>query len=451
MALVVRGGTVVSGGRSQRADVLVEGGTVVAVGEVGAPGAADVDAGGCFVLPGGVDPHTHVFGAVESDTVSALCGGTTTLVSFADEPAEPGETPADAVRRLLADEVPRSAVDIGIHAVVWEPEAYRPGDLAAAAELGVTSVKLWLAYRDLGIQIGDERAYAVMREAAREGVLVLAHCENGDLAEALKEEHRREGRVSLRYHAQARPVALEREAVHRFLAIAGLAGAEAYVVHVTAPAPLAEIEAARARGQRVHAEVCTTHLVYTDAVYEGPDPLRFVLTPPLRTQSERDALWESLAAGSLEVLASDHSHVPLVPDKVEAGDDFTKVPYGVSGVEARLALAWSLGVERGLLTPERLVEVACEAPARIFGLAPRKGSIRPGADADLVVWDPAVRWTIGVDTLHDGVDHTPFEGMAVQGRPRFVVAGGEVAVAEGRYLGRSRPARFLSRPRLGGR
>lgn len=447
MRLVVRGGTVVSGGRSMRADVLVDDGTIAAIGAVDPSGATVVDAAGCYVLPGGVDPHTHVFGAVETDTVSALCGGTTTLVSFADEPAAVGETPAEAVRRLLADEIPRSAVDLGIHAVIWEPAGYRRGDLAAAADLGVTSVKLWLAYRDLGIQVDDDQAYAVMREAADEGVLVLAHCENGDLAEAIRDEHRRNARLSLRYHATARPVELETEAVHRFLTIAGLTGAEAYVVHVTAPAPLAEIEAARARGQTAYAEVCTTHLVYTESVYEGPEPLRFVLTPPLRGQADRDELWESLAAGSLDVLASDHSHVPLVPDKVAAGDDFTKVPYGVSGVEARLALAWSLGVERGLLTPERLVEAACEGPARIFGLAPRKGSIQVGADADLVIWDPALRWTIGVDTLHDGIDHTPFEGIAVNGRARFVLAGGEVVVEEGRYLGRSRPATFLPRAR----
>lgn len=426
--------------------MLVDDGVVVAVGAIDAGEATVVDAAGCYVLPGGVDPHTHVFGAIETDTVSALCGGTTTVLSFADEPPEAGEPPAEAVRRLLADEVPRSAVDLGIHSVIWEPAAYRPGDLAAARALGVTSVKLWLAYRDLGIQIDDDQAYAVMREAAREGVLVLAHCENGDLAEALKAEHVAAGRTGLRYHAQARPIALESEAVARFLRIAALAGADPYVVHVTALEPLAEIEAARARGQRVHAEVCTTHLVYTDAVYEGPDPLRFVLTPPLRPAADRDGLWEALGSGTLDVLASDHGHVPLDPDKLAAGDDFTKVPYGVSGVEARMALTLSLGVGRGLLSMERAVEALCEAPARIFGLLPRKGLIAPGADADIVVWDPAARWTISPGTLHDGIDHTPFDGIEVSGAARFVIAGGEVCVEERSFLGRSRPARFLARP-----
>jgi dihydropyrimidinase len=447
MRLLVAGGTVVAGGRRRRADVLVEDGLIAAVGEgLDAAGADELDASGCLVLPGGVDVHAHVFGAVETDTVSALCGGTTTVVSFLDEPAFEGETPVQATRRVIADELPRSACDLGAHAVIWEPGRYRAGDLAAAAELGVTSVKLWLAYLDLGIMIDDARAYEVSREAADAGVLVQAHCENGPLVEELRAAWVAAGRTGLREHARARPVELEREAVHRFLTIAGLAGADAYVVHVTGREPLDEIHRARARGQTAFAEVCGHHLAFDAAVYdEAPDPLPFMMTPPLRTAADHEHLWTSLADGALEVLSSDHGQ-PTLAAKVAAGDDFTKVPYGLPGLETRLAIGFTLGVEPGRLDAERLVEAASEAPARIFGLHPRKGSLERGADADVVVWDSSDRWTASTATLHDGLDYTPYEGMELTGRPRFVVAGGELLVEEGRFLGRTRPAEFQRRP-----
>ena len=441
---LVVGGTLVSATSRRRADVLIEDGAVVAVGEVDGAGATIVEADGCLVLPGGVDAHTHVFGAVATDTVSALCGGTTAAISFVD--AEPGETPAEAAKRTLEEELPASAIDVGFHAVIWEPAAYRTGDLAAVAELGVTSVKLWLAYRELGIMADDAQAFAVMREAAAEGLLVQAHCENGALLDAIRDELVRDGRTELRYHAASRPIALEAEAVHRFLAIAELTDADAYVVHVSGRAPLEEIESARRRGRRAYAEVCPHHLALTDDVYAGPEPARYLMTPPLRTEADRAELWRALAGGALDVYASDHSHLRLA-DKLRGGDDLTQVAFGLAGIEARLPIGFTLGVEAALISVERLVEVACEAPARIFGLYPRKGALLPGSDADLVVWDPSARWTIRSESLHDGLDYTPYEGIEARGRPRFVLAGGEVVVEEGRYLGRESRASFLPRPR----
>lgn len=445
--LRVAGGTIVSPRGSLRADVLCEGGRIAAVGNVTTAAERVVDASGCLVLPGGVDPHVHVFGAVEEDTRSALCGGTTTVVSFLDEPATPGETPAQALRRIQANELPRSFVDLACHAVIWEPDRYRPGDLAALAEVGVTSVKLWLAYRELGIMIGDDQALEVMREAASCGVLVLAHCENGPLVDALRERFVAEGRTALRWHAEARPIALEAEAVHRFLVIAGLAGADAYVVHVTGRASLEEIVRARRRGQTVGAEACSHHLVFSDDVYDRDDPVRFIMTPPLRGQGDRAGLWQGLVDGSIDTLASDHSHLRLDRDKRPGGNDFTRVPYGLPGIETRLVLGYTLGVEHGLISIERLVDLACEAPAKAFGLFPRKGTVAPGADADLVVWDPQATWTLTQDALHDALDYTPYEGIEVRGRPRAVVAAGEVVVEDGNFLGRSTPARYLARTR----
>ncbi len=443
--MLIAGGTVVSDGASVPADVLVNDGKIVAIGAIDSSADEVLDAGGCLVLPGAVDAHTHIFGRAYEDGVAALCGGTTTALSFTE--AEPGESPAAAARRLIDDELPGLPIDVGIHGVIWEPDNYRPGDLRELAELGVTSVKVWLAYRELGIMADDDQAYRVILEAAREGVVVQGHCENGGVIDALIDELRRQSRLGLRELPAARPIATESEAVHRLLVLAELAGAESYVVHLTSRRALEEVQRARQRRQPVGAEVCAHHLVLDDSVYETPEALRYVMAPPLRPRAEPDALWAALADGRIDVYASDHSHERLHPDKTAAGDDLTLVPYGVPGIELRLALGFTFGVQRGRLSAERLVEVACTAPARAFGLFPRKGTVRPGADADLVVWDSAQRWVPGPETRHDGLDYSPYDGMALQGGPRMVIAGGELVVQERQFLGRDQPGQYLPRPR----
>jgi dihydropyrimidinase len=441
--LLVEGGTVVSGSGSFRADVLVLDGRIAEIGDVGArAGIPRLDAGGCLVLPGGVDVHAHVFGRIEADTRSALHGGTTSLLSFIAH--EPAEHPAETARRAIADEIPRSAIDLGIHGVIWEPEAYRAGDLRRLTDLGVTSVKLWLAYRELGIMADDAQIYAVMREAAVEGVTVQAHCENGYLVDALRDEFVADGRTALRHHAAARPVGLEEEAVHRFLAVARLAGPDAYVVHVSSAAAVDQIERARGSGQTVFAEACSHHLTFDESAYERPDACRYVMTPPLRSEGDRRATWKALARGRINVYASDHGHLTLA-EKLAGGEDFTGIEPGVPGVEARLAVGFTFGVDAGLISKERLIAAACTEPARIFGLYPRKGAVVPGADGDLVVWDTHVRRTLGTDALHDGLDYTPYEGVEVHGAPRAVIVAGEVAIDEGREVERERSPRYLGR------
>jgi dihydropyrimidinase len=446
--VLISGGCVVTDGVRAWADVLLRDGRVEAVGApdaLDARGARTLPADGCLVLPGAVDPHTHVFGAAEADGIAALCGGTTTALVFVD--AEPGDTPAQATQRGIERELPESPIDLGFHGVIWEPAAYRSGDLAALAEAGVTSVKLWLAYRELGIMADDEQVHAIMTEAAAEGILVMAHCENGPLVAALVDRLRAAGRTALSEHGRARPIALEAEAVHRFLVIAGLTGADAYVVHVSGAAPLQEIRRARERGQRVFAETCAHHLVLDDSVYAGPDPIRYMVTPPLRSRGEADSLWTALADGEIDTFASDHGHVPLDPDKLAAAGDVTGVPYGLPSIQWRLMLGYTFGVRAGRLSIERLVEAACAAPAKAFGLFPRKGTLAPGADAEVVIWDPERRTVVGPESRRDGVDYSPYDGLELTGAPRAVLAGGELVVQAGEYLGRTRPAAFLSRPR----
>jgi len=440
MAIAVVGGTVVGPDGSARADVLVEDGRIVEVGSVDRSGAEVIDAAGCLVLPGAVDVHTHPFGSLRDDSRSALCGGTTAALAFVD--ALPGERPAEAARRTLADEMPESHIDLAFHAVIWEPAAYRHGDLAEAAALGVGSVKLWLAYIELGIMADDDVALAVMQEAAELGVVVLAHCENGRAVDLLTRQRVAAGELGLASLPASRPIELEAECVHRFLVLAGLAGATPYVVHVTGEAPLDEIRAARRRGQTVHAEVCPHHLLFERSHHEGPDALRWVMTPPLREASDRAALLAGLRSGDVTTYASDHCHLRLDRDKVPLKDDFTKVPTGLPGIGARLPLGFALDGDDPLAV-ERLVDAACTQPARIFGLHPRKGVLAPGSDADVVIWDPSAATRLTIEAMNDGLDWTPYEGIEVPGRVRDVLARGERVVVDGRWVGEEHRGEYL--------
>ena len=441
MPTVIAGGTVVGPDGSVRADVLVEDGVVTEVGSVDRSAADVIDASGCLVLPGAVDVHTHPFGGVRDDTRSALCGGTTTALAFVD--ALPGERPAEAARRTLADEMPESHIDLAFHAVIWEPEAYRPGDLAAAAALGIGSVKLWLAYVELGIMADDDVALRVMQEAAELGIVALAHCENGRAVDLLTRQCVAEGRLGIESLPASRPIELEAECVHRFLVLAGIAGATPYVVHVTGRAPLEEILASRRRGQTVHAEVCPHHLLFERSHHEGPDALRYVMTPPLRTTADRAALLDGLRTGDVTTYASDHCHLRLDRDKVPVQDDFTKIPTGLPGIGARLPLGFALGGAGAPLAVERLVDAACTQPARIFGLYPRKGIVAPGSDADIVVWDLSAPTRLTLELMNDGLDWTPYDGIEVPGRVRDVLARGARVVEDGRWTGDEHRGEYL--------
>jgi dihydropyrimidinase len=434
------GGTLVRPEGSAPGDVLIRDGVIAAVGQIDRSGAEVVDASGCLVLPGGVDVHTHIFGAVAADTRSALCGGTTTVLAFVD--AEPGERPAEAARRTIADELPEARVDVALHAVIWEPLAYRPGDMREAAELGVGSVKLWLAYIELGIMADDDVAFAVMQEAAALGMVVLAHCENGRVIDALTRGLVAAGELGLASLPRSRPIALEAECVNRFLVMAELAGATPYVVHVTGRRPLEAIAAARDRGQTVHAEACPHHLLFDESHHGGADSVRYVMTPPLRSPADQAALRAALAHGALDTYASDHCHLRLDRDKLPVLGDFSQVPTGLPGIAARLPLGLALAAGEGL-TGERLVDAACAAPARIFGLYPQKGAIAPGSDGDVVVWDPAAPTRLTLEAMGDGLDWTPYDGIEVPERLRHVLARRNRVVEDGRFIGGEHRGAYL--------
>jgi dihydropyrimidinase len=420
--------------------VLIADGTITAVGEVDRDGADVVDAAGCLVLPGGIDVHTHVFGNIRDDTRSALIGGTTSALAFVD--AVPGERPAQAAERTLADEMPDAMIDLAFHAVIWEPLAYRRGHLREAAALGVGSVKLWLAYIELGIMADDDVALDVLQEAAELDMVALAHCENGRAIDLLTRQLVERGELGMESLPGSRPIQLESECVHRFLVLARLAGARAYVVHVTGAEPLDEITRARAAGQDVHGEVCVHHLLFDRRDHCGPHALRYVMTPPLREAADRAALLEGLRSGAISTYASDHCHLRMDRDKLPVAGDFTRVPTGLPGIGARLPVGFALG-GHDPLAPQQLVAAACERPARIFGLYPRKGVIAEGADADVVVWDPSQPSTLTLAALGDGLDWSPYDGFPLPGSIRHVLARGERAVEDGRFVGDDHRGEYL--------
>ncbi len=449
MDIVIRNGTLITLGGIFSADVGIVGERIVVLGEE-LHGKMELDATGCYVLPGGIDPHVHlqmpVGNYVSSDdfasgTVAAALGGTTTVIDFVEP--EPGEPLLDALEKRRAEADGRVAVDYGLHMTIPTWHAAHPEALDTLSEVvaaGVPSFKLYLAYE--GLRLDDPQLYRVMKAIAGVGGLPIIHCENGPLCETLRAQAVAQGNTTPIYHALTRPPRQEAEAVSRAIDLAALAGSPLYVVHVSCEESMLRIQAARVRGEPVYGETCPQYLLLNGMALDLPDGERLVCSPPLRTEEDNEALWGGLAFEDLDVLATDHC--PFTAAEKSGHADFTTIPGGLPSIEARLSLAYHFG-QRHWMTLERWVEVCCTNPARIFGLR-RKGQIAPGFDADLVLFDPA-RWvTIQAGrTLHEQVDWSPYEGMTVQGWPRDVLSRGRVIVCDGEFVGEQGWGRFVLR------
>jgi dihydropyrimidinase len=449
MDLVIRNGTLITPSGIFPADVGIVGEHIVALGEE-LHGAVELDAEGCYLLPGAIDPHVHlqmpVGNYVSSDdftsgTVAAALGGTTTVIDFVEP--EPGESLLDALEKRRAEADGRVAVDYGLHMTIPTWHAAHPEALDALPEVvaaSVPSFKLYLAYE--GLRLDDVQLYRVMKAIAGVDGLPIIHCENGPLCETLRAQAVAQGNTTPIYHALTRPPRQEAEAVSRAIDVAALAGSPLYVVHVSCEESMLRIQTARARGEDVYGETCPQYLLLNGMALDLPDGERLVCSPPLRTEEDNEALWGGLAFEDLDVLATDHC--PFTPAEKSGHADFTTIPGGLPSIEARLSLAYHFGW-RHWMTLERWVEVCCTNPARIFGLH-RKGHIAPGFDADLVIFDPA-RWvTIQAGrTLHEQVDWSPYEGMVVQGWPRDVLSRGRLIVRDGEFVGQVGWGRFVSR------
>ena len=454
MRTLVRGGTLVTATGSSEADLLIDGETIAAIeARIETPVERAIDASGRLVLPGGVDAHTHLDMPLddgvraaddfESGTIAAAVGGTTSIVDYATQ-SRGGSLRAafDDWMRMASG---RAVVDFGFHMIVCD---YRPtieAEMDALVAEGVTSFKLFMAYPGR-LMLDDGAIFRALLRSRDNGSLVCVHAENGPVIEVLVERARAAGRTAPVEHARTRPARAEAEATHRACALAEMAGAPVFVVHLSSAEALEEVERARERGVEVHAETCPQYLFLSEERYEEPDftGARFVMSPPLRAAAGQEALWRGLARGSLETVATDHCPFCLA-DKRRGAEDFSRIPNGAPGIEHRMTLLWDGGVRAGRLSPSRFVEVTATAPARIFGLYPRKGTLAVGSDADLVIWDPERRTTISAATHRMRVDYDPYEGRAVVGGPETVFARGAVIVEQGRFVGRPGAGRFLRR------
>ena len=449
MRILVRNGTVVTPAGTVAADVLTDGELIAAVAPALAADAdRTFDATGRYVIPGGIDVHTHLdmpYGAFttsddfESGTVAAAFGGTTTIVDFAVQ--DRGASLHRAVETWKAKARGKAAVDYGLHVIVTDLTGDGEREMDELVEGGVTSFKLFTAYPGR-LMVDDAAIFRALLRSAANGATVMVHAENGGVIEVLQQRALAAGRTEPMQHALTRPPLAEAEAAHRVIALAELAGAPVYIVHVSAAETVEELASARARGVPVHGETCPQYLLLTDRCYEE-DGARYVMSPPLRDARAQERLWRALVSGELEAVATDHCPFTLAQKHVHA--EFTKIPGGAPGIEHRMSLLFDGGVAGGRFTVERFVELTSSGPARLFGLWPRKGAIAPGSDADLVVWNAGQERVISARTHHMRVDYDPYEGRTVKGVAELVLSRGRPVVESGAFTGRAGAGTFLPR------
>jgi len=451
MSTVIRGGTIVTADLSYKADVLIEGGRIVAIGE-GLVGDEVLDASGCYVMPGGIDPHTHLempfmgtYSAddFESGTRAALAGGTTMVVDFALP--SPGQGLMDALK-MWDNKSHRAHCDYSYHmAVTWWGEQVFD-EMEEVVRRGITSFKHFMAYKG-SLMVNDDEMFSSFRRVGDLGGVALVHAENGDVVAELSARLLAEGNVGPEGHAYSRPPQVEGEATNRAIMIADMAGVPLYVVHTSCEDSHEAIRRARAQGKRVWGEPLIQHLVLDESEYFNPDwdhAARRVMSPPFRNKLHQDSLWAGLQSGSLSCVATDHCAFTTAQKRTGIGD-FTRIPNGTGGLEDRMPVLWTHGVGTGRLTPSEFVAVTSTNIAKILNMYPKKGAVLVGSDADLVVWDPKAEKTISAGTQQSSIDYNVFEGIKVTGLPRFTLTRGVVAVTEGKVESREGHGEFVAR------
>jgi dihydropyrimidinase len=453
MKILIKNGTVVTPEISRITDVLTQDGAVSSVVTDLPANDADriINATGMFVLPGGVDPHVHMHlpspaGFSSDDFLSgsraALFGGTTTLIDFVTP--EKGEPLPLALEKRMR-EAECSLTDYAFHVSPVEWRESIPDEIMECIRLGVTSFKVYMAYKQT-VGLGDEDLLRVMKAVGKAGGTVTVHCEEGDEIERLRDRFILDGHTLPLYHLLSRPSRLESSAVKKAIGLAAEAECPLYIVHVSTAESLEHIREARSRSQTVYAETCPQYLLLDNSKYTGPfeHTSPYVISPPLRTEADSDALWHALADGTLNTVGTDHC--PYTAEQKRAGlEDFRRIPGGAGGVEHRLALLYTFGILTGRLNFNQLVNLYSSEPARIFGIYPRKGDISAGSDADIVIWNPEPAGIISAESHHMNCDINIYEGMAVRGSPEYVIKGGEVVVEKGEMTGHERRGNYLLR------
>ena len=458
--LVIRGGEVVTAADTFRADVGIRGGRIVAVAAKLEGGAREIDASGLMVMPGGIDSHVHLaqpaFGGpkmadgFESGTRSAIAGGNTTLIPFALQPR--GASLRTSVVNYHAEAEGQSYCDYGFHLIISDPTPSVLGqELPALVADGYTSFKVFMTYDDL--VLNDRQLLEVFECARGCGALVMVHCEGYDAIKFMTERLERAGKTAPYYHSVSRPESVEREATHRAISHGELLDTPIMIVHVSGREPMEQIRWAQQKGLKVYGETCTQYISLTAEDMKGlnmdESGGKYVCSPPPRDRASWDAIWEGIRTGVFQTFSSDHC--PFFFEGSEgktnpkARTSFRWVPNGIPGVEARLPILFSKGVNEGRITANQFVALTSTNHAKIYGLYPQKGSIAPGFDADIVLWDPNRRETIRQEIQHHGADYTPYEGLAVTGWPVMTILRGKVVAEEGKILGEKGDGRFLKR------
>jgi len=452
---IIRNGSVVTATDTYLADIAITNGKIAAIGKaLPTQNSSHVlDAAGKLVLPGGIDVHTHLdmpFGGTtsaddfETGTRAAAFGGTTTLIDFAIQ--YKGQPLRQAFDTWMSKASNKAVCDYAFHCIVTDVSGGQLSEMNDLVHEGVTSFKLFMAYPGV-FMLDDGSIFKALQTTAKNGGMVCMHAENGSAIDVIVQQALAEGKRAPKYHALTRPTTAEAEATARAIALAEMAGAPIYIVHLSCNDALEKVREARDRGLPVYAETCPQYLYLSIENFDAPgfEGAKYVFTPPLREKWHQEKLWNGLKCDHLQVVSTDHCPFCFKEQKEMGRDDFTKIPNGGPGVEHRMSLIYSGGVASGRFSANRFVELVSTAPAKLFGLYPRKGTIAVGGDADLVIFDPKRKHTISAKTHHMRVDYSMFEGIQVTGMPDIVLSRGKVVVDGDKFLGRAGQGEFLKR------
>jgi dihydropyrimidinase len=454
VSILIKNGTIVTASDFYAGDILVEGETVTTIAS-SLSVAADrtIDASGKYVIPGGIDVHTHLdmpFGGTtsaddfESGTIAAAFGGTTAIVDFAIQ--YHGQTLHHAWDTWMKKADGKAVIDYGFHMIITELTDQVELEMDALVRQGVTSFKLFMAYPGV-FMLDDASIFRALLRTGQNGGTICMHAENGGVIDVLVKRALAEGKTAPKFHALTRPARAEGEATHRAIALAEIADVPVYIVHLSAAEALETVTEARDRGLPAFAETCPQYLFLSYDNYEEPgfEGAKYVMSPPLRPKESQERLWRGLAFNDLQAISTDHCPFCMKEQKTLGEGDFSKIPNGAPGIETRMSLVYDGGVRRGRISLNRFVELTSTSPAKIFGLFPRKGTIAPGSDADIVVFDPGRTAVLSARTHHMKVDYNPYEGREVTGVPDTVLSRGRVVIDNGKFVGRAGAGSFLKR------
>jgi len=452
--MLIKNGIVVAEGFTGITDLRIEGELIqeIAPSLEALPCEEVIEATGKIVLPGGVDVHTHMSldlgHVVATDdfytgTVAAACGGTTTIVDHMGF-GPPGSSILHQVQHYQDMARDKAVIDFSVHVVTNRVDPDILAEMESLIAEGVTSHKVYTTY---GGKMPDREIFELLEHTAKLGVMICVHPENDGIVTYLREKFVCEGKLSPMYHPLSRPPEAEADAIHRIALMAHLAGdAPLYIVHLTCALGLELIRGRRERGQnRLFAETCPQYLVLDDSLYQRPDGLKYIMSPPLRGRENQDVLWQGLVDREIQTVGTDHCPFFYGKEKQLGKDDFTKAPGGAPGVEARMTIIFSEGVSGGKFGLEQFAEMTATNPAKLFGMYPKKGVLRPGSDADVVIFDPAREDVITWDKLHENVDYTPYEGLAVKGVPVLTISRGKIVAKDGAFVGKAGDGQFVRR------